>query len=92
MYSSASAFIEKFLAKLLCSCVRLTLGGIAWVDHELDELDEICIGTVRDSDATRSDLTTNSSVVTEENVMEHITRMVPWQTQLQEESKRWAVQ
>jgi hypothetical protein len=59
------------LAKLLSSCVRLTLGGIAAVDHKLHKLDEIGIGTVHDSDATRSDLTIDGGEAAEENVIKH---------------------
>jgi hypothetical protein len=65
------AVIQKFLAKLLCSCVCLTLGGIAAVDHKLHKFDEVGIGTVHDGDATRSDLTINGGEAAGKDVIEH---------------------
>ena len=59
------------MAKLLGSCICLTLGGIAPVDHKLHKLDKIGIGTVHDSNATCSDLTIDGCEAVEENVVKH---------------------
>jgi hypothetical protein len=55
-------------ASLQLRTVRLTLDRMAAIDHKLDKLDEMGIGTLHDGDATRSDFTIETA---EENVIEH---------------------
>ncbi len=65
------AVIQKFLAKLLYSCIYLTLGEIATVDYKLHKLDQVGIGTIYDGDAMHSDLTIDNDEAAKENVIEY---------------------
>jgi hypothetical protein len=66
-----AAVIQKFLTKLLSSCISLALGWIAPIDHKLHEFDEVGIRTVHDGDATGGDLRIDSGEAAEENIIEH---------------------
>jgi hypothetical protein len=69
--NNTTAVIQKLLAKLLCSCICLALGGIASIDHKFHRLDEIGIGVVHDGEATCSDLMINGCEMAKENIVEY---------------------